>query len=351
MIRSKRAILKRGRTLAACLVFLLLIGCSITMYSQLKILDLVSGASTNQSKIRVDQEHVTSLTARLRQEFRAAVRRRANLDDTKFTMMIPSFGRPSILQHNLDIVANGAVPSLAEVVVTWVSPEAQGPVPDYLLDRKWAIPVKFIESPGRDLNSRFIPQEPLTTRCIYSADDDLIVPPAAIEFAFQTWRMTTAPIVGFNARARIIDEYDDWRYEVDNKTIPYAMILTNAAFLDVALLDVYNGDLNEAPRVMVQEWLNCEDILLNFVGTTIKQLPPLLVNPSQGHIIHYRLGVGKGRAISRTHGHLANRHKCMREFRKIFGDESLLPHSRSVQESVSRMKVVENGVFEEGEKE
>jgi hypothetical protein len=43
---------------------------------------------------------------------------------------------------------------------------------------------------------------------------------------------------------------------------------TNAAFLDVALLDVYNSDVNEVPRGMVQEWLNCEDILLNFVGTT-----------------------------------------------------------------------------------
>jgi hypothetical protein len=40
----------------------------------------------------------------------------------------------------------------------------------------------------------------------------------------------------------------------------------------------------------------------------------------------------------------------MREFRKIFGDESLLPHSRTVQESVSRMEVVEAGEFKEGEK-
>jgi hypothetical protein len=101
--------------------------------------------------------------------------------------------------------------------------------------RKWAIPVKFIESPGRDLNSRFVPQEPLTTRCIYSADDDFIVPPAAIEFAFQTWRMTTAPIVGFSARARSIDTFDDWTYEINNTTMPYSMILVSLAWKSSSL--------------------------------------------------------------------------------------------------------------------
>jgi hypothetical protein len=39
------------------------------------------------------------------------------------------------------------------------------------------------------------------------------------------------------------------------------------AFVDVALLDVYNSDIVIDQRQLVKDLLNCEDILLNFVGS------------------------------------------------------------------------------------
>jgi hypothetical protein len=39
------------------------------------------------------------------------------------------------------------------------------------------------------------------------------------------------------------------------------------AFVDVALLDVYNDPMLHDQRNFVREIINCEDILLNFVGT------------------------------------------------------------------------------------
>jgi len=45
------------------------------------------------------------------------------------------------------------------------------------------------------------------------------------------------------------------------------VIQTDMAFVDVALLDVYNDPILEAQRRFVKKLTNCEDILLNFVGT------------------------------------------------------------------------------------
>jgi hypothetical protein len=93
----------------------------------------------------------------------------------------------------------------------------------------WMVPVKFVSLPGRDLNSRFIPELDLKTRCILSADDDIKISPAALEFGFQAWRMSTAPIVGYVPRRHILDKQGDWAYDFYRfgSDLPYSMILAS----------------------------------------------------------------------------------------------------------------------------
>jgi len=231
--------------------------------------------------------------------------------------MMPSFNRPKVLKRQIDSMAAGQVPSLAEIIVIWGSPEVQGAVPDYLLnDPSWTVPVTYVMSPGRDLNSRFIPPVTLQTRCIYAADDDLFLPASAVEFGFHAWRMSNAPLVGYSSRMVKKGKNGEWLYNYKDKKGAYSLILTNHAFMDVALLDAYNSPPNAKPRDIVQTRLNCEDILMNFIGTGIYRLPPVLVYAAGGDIIHHQI---KGVGISIQAGHYDERSECVQEFSHLWG--------------------------------
>jgi hypothetical protein len=154
------------------------------------------------------------------------------------------------------------------------------------------VPVRFTSSSGRDLNTRFAVDDQIQTRCILSADDDIDISAAALEFGFQAWRMSRVPIVGYVPRRHRLNPQGDWAYDLSRplQDLPYSMILvsrgrtcsfhptycarplfptgqTDMAFVDVALLDVYNDPMLHDQRNFVREIINCEDILLNFVGT------------------------------------------------------------------------------------
>jgi len=96
--------------------------------------------------------------------------------------------------------------------------------------RRWLVPVKFLSSPGRDLNTRFLVDSHIKTRCILSADDDIDISPEALEFGFQAWRMSKSPIVGYVPRRHRFDRQGDWAYDLTRVSddLPYSMILVSS---------------------------------------------------------------------------------------------------------------------------
>jgi hypothetical protein len=138
-------------------------------------------------------EEMTWARARCQAAAEEAEARRAGtsppLREDRYTVTMVGFHRVHYLKK---AVSNyRTCPSIEEVVIVWSNP-VEDPPP--FGDR-----VRVIPQPG-SLNVRLYPIPGLRTRAIIVADDDMEVPCAYVEGAFQAWRRNSHSIVGKEAR-------------------------------------------------------------------------------------------------------------------------------------------------------
>ena len=97
-------------------------------------------------------------------------------------------------------------------------------------------------------------------------DDDLQIHPDDIEFGFTVYKQLGSQehrIVGYSGRQIIRSKQGVYTYKLFWPN--YSMVLTNAAFLDVTMLDWFwsNDKRLKASIAYVDKHMNCEDILMN----------------------------------------------------------------------------------------
>lgn len=254
----------------------------------------------------------------------------AGLDNQRFTLVILSHNRLPLLRYNLQLIcAPGAIRSLAHVIIVWPLTTEQGPPPGDFINPNWTVPVEFVATPDRGLSDRFLPLAEIQTRGIMILDDDLTIMPQDIEFAFHVWREHSSQIVGFSPRIHRHDVQSN-RHSYDHiLSTEYSIVLTNIAFVHIAVLHAYWARELEPLRAYVNQKKNCEDLLINFVSARVTGKPPLLVRGLAGNMVHW------SKAGLSTHpGHISSRSECLNEFFKHFGPEGLLTNNMTMQQWV-----------------
>ncbi|VDO15343.1 unnamed protein product, partial [Brugia timori] len=144
------------------------------------------------------------------------------------------------------------------------------------LERNWPrlhVPVIFINSTVNSLNNRFLPYEQIKTEAVLSLDDDIDLRQHEIIFAFRVWREQRTKIVGFPAR-RHSQQGNEILYD-SNHTCQFSMILTGAAFIHKAYLYAYTYGMPQVIRDKVDEFMNCEDLAMNFFVAHLTREPPI----------------------------------------------------------------------------
>jgi alpha-1,4-N-acetylglucosaminyltransferase EXTL3 len=166
------------------------------------------------------------------------------------------------------------------------------------------------------LNNRFLPYDAIETEAVLSIDDDAHLRHDEIMFGFRyyddiyhwnivlnfqsfdirVWRENRERIVGFPGRFHAWDlNSQSWNYN-SNYSCELSMVLTGAAFFhkvplliflipDVALTFeclqyyayMYSYVMPQAIRDKVDEYLNCEDLAMNFLVSHITRKPPIKV--------------------------------------------------------------------------
>lgn len=232
----------------------------------------------------------------------------------QFTVVMLTYERELVLIDAL--VRLYGLPFLNKVIVVWNSPQ----VPSG--DLQWpdiGVPIEVIRTSVNSLNNRFLPFDVIETEAILSVDDDAHLRHDEIIFGFRVWRENRDQLVGFPGRYHAWDlEHNSWNYN-SNYSCELSMVLTGAAFYHKYYNYLYSSVMPKAIRAKVDEFMNCEDLAMNFLISHVTRKPPVKVTSRWT----FRCP-GCPVSLSEDDTHFQERHKCINFFMEVYGYMPLL---------------------------
>ncbi|ALC42125.1 botv [Drosophila busckii] len=238
-----------------------------------------------------------------------------NYPREQFTIVMLTYEREQVLMDSLGRLYG--LPYLHKVVVVWNSPKPP------LDDLRWpdiGVPVSVVRAPRNSLNNRFLPFDVIETEAVLSVDDDAHLRHDEILFGFRVWREHRDRVVGFPGRYHAWDLSSNnmWHYN-SNYSCELSMVLTGAAFIHKYYMYLYTYHIPQAIRDKVDEYMNCEDIAMNFLVSHMTRKPPVKVTSRWT----FRCP-GCPVSLSEDDTHFQERHKCINFFSQVFGYTPLL---------------------------
>ncbi|UYV63609.1 EXTL3 [Cordylochernes scorpioides] len=135
----------------------------------------------------------------------------------------------------------------------------------------------------------------------------------------RVWRESRDRIVGFPGRYHAWDlQYGGWLYN-SNYSCELSMVLTGAAFFHKYYSYMYSSWMPQAIRDKVDEYMNCEDIAMNFLVAHLTHKPPIKVTSRWT----FRCP-GCTVSLFQEESHFLERHICINFFLQQYGYLPLL---------------------------
>ncbi|NXR94818.1 EXTL3 protein, partial [Hypocryptadius cinnamomeus] len=233
-------------------------------------------------------------------EFQAALG--GNVPREQFTVVMLTYEREEVLMNSLERL-NG-LPYLNKVVVVWNSPKLPS---EDLLWPDIGVPIMVVRTEKNSLNNRFLPWDEIDTEAILSIDDDAHLRHDEIMFGF---RVPMSVLETAVRQMRELQSVSHTPVEHLEDAVPFP--LQYYAYL-------YSYVMPQAIRDMVDEYINCEDIAMNFLVSHLTRKPPIKVTSRWT----FRCP-GCPQALSHDDSHFHERHKCINFFVKVYGYMPLL---------------------------
>lgn len=237
-----------------------------------------------------------------------------NVPREQFTVVMLTYEREAVLIDSLQRLHG--LPHLNKVIVVWNSLKPPSP------DLRWpeiGVPVEVVRAKKNSLNNRFLPFSSIETEAVLSMDDDTHLRHDEIVFGFRVWREARDRIVGFPGRYHAWDvNHKSWYYN-SNHSCELSMVLMGAAFFHKHYSYLYTYVMPQAIRDQVDEYMNCEDIAMNFLVSHITRKPPLKVTSRWT----FRCP-GCTVSLSLDNSHFEERHTCLNFFVRVYGYMPLL---------------------------
>uniref|UniRef100_A0A8C9U0J5 Exostosin-1-like n=1 Tax=Scleropages formosus TaxID=113540 RepID=A0A8C9U0J5_SCLFO len=200
----------------------------------------------------------------------------------------------------------------AQILILW---NCNRPLPP---KHRWpptAVPVTVLEGHGKVRRPGRLRAAPVFTSLFSKAADS-----KEVHFHFPE------RIVGYPARSHYWDANKErWGY-TSKWTNDYSMVLTGAALYHKYYHYLYTHYLPASLKSMVDQLVNCEDILMNFLVSAVTRLPPIKVTQKKQY---KETMMGQTSRASRwaDPDHFAQRQTCMNKFAGWFGSMPLV-HSQ-----------------------
>ena len=233
----------------------------------------------------------------------------------QFTVVLLTHERKTLLMRTLERLKGMAF--MNKIIVVW-NGVSQKPSPD-LIWPEVGVPLELVRVDQNSLNNRFLPFDAIETDAIFSMDDDSPLRPDEIVFAFRVWRQSRDRIVGFPGRFHAWDsDQNAWVYN-SNHSCELSMVLTGGAFFHKYYSYMYSYFMPESIRSIVDKFMNCEDIAMNFLVAHITRKPPIKVTSRWTFHCANCLT-----SLSEDDSHFQERHECLNMFSSIYGYMPLL---------------------------
>eukprot|EP00730_Choanoeca_flexa_P020334 TRINITY_DN9936_c0_g1_i2.p1 TRINITY_DN9936_c0_g1~~TRINITY_DN9936_c0_g1_i2.p1 ORF type:complete len:674 (+),score=115.49 TRINITY_DN9936_c0_g1_i2:28-2049(+) len=208
---------------------------------------------------------------------------------------------------------------LRAIVVVWNA--IQQPLPS-LPQQAYRVPVTVVQQSVNSINNRFAPRDVIATDCIINMDDDWRMPHQVLFFTSRVWHYRhSSQLVGLSylARTHARDPTDQtWRY-LKNRTVPQSMVLPSGLVYHRRYLSAYSRPNLANARALVDEKMNCDDLLLNMVVANASKLPPVFVNTGKVRRAKVVKELGKDAGLWKRQQHYDDRHACLNTFAELFG--------------------------------
>ncbi|KAG9355576.1 hypothetical protein JZ751_000414 [Albula glossodonta] len=189
----------------------------------------------------------------------------------------------------------------SQIIILWNSEKPPPP------KSKWPpMPVPLTVTDGRrKTTSRFMPHVAIETEAVLSLDEDTVL-------------LTSERIVGYPPRSHFWDPVKQvWGY-TSKWTNEYSIVLTGAAFYHRYYHHLFSQYLPPSLRALVDRTSNCEDILMNFLVSSVTHLPPIKVAQRKQYKEVPNPQGGKGAPWSNPE-HFTQRQECVNAFASWFG--------------------------------
>lgn len=233
----------------------------------------------------------------------------------QFTIVLLTYEREALLMKTLERLKGMAF--LNKILVIWNG--INHPPSDKTVWPDVGVPVVVVKPVKNSLNNRFVPYDSIETDAIFTMDDDSPLRPDEIVFAFRVWRQSRDRIVGFPGRYHAWDgEQKSWVYN-SNHSCELSMVLTGGAFFHRYYSYMYSFTMPEVIRSIVDKFMNCEDIALNFLVAHMTRQPPIKVTSRWTFHCPSCLS-----SLSEEDSHFRERHECLNMFASIYGYMPLL---------------------------
>lgn len=238
-----------------------------------------------------------------------------NYPREQFTVVMLTYEREAVLLDSIGRLKG--VPFLNKVIIVWNNPTKRPE--DGLVWPNIGVPVVVLLMEKNSLNNRFLPLEEIETEAILSMDDDAHLRPDEIVFGFRVWRENRERIVGFPGRFHAWDSKNGgWLYN-SNYSCELTMVLTGAAFFHKYYAYLYTNSMPQVVRDIVDDYVNCEDIAMNFLVSSITRKPPIKVTSRWTFSCP-----GCPVSLSESDSHFEERHRCVNLFTEVWGWNPLL---------------------------
>lgn len=233
----------------------------------------------------------------------------------QFTIVLLTYERNQILMRTLERLKG--LSYLNKILIVWNG--INHPPSSDLVWPDVGVPIQLIKVEQNSLNNRFLPYHTIETDAILSLDDDSPLRPDEIVFGFRVWRESRDRIVGFPGRFHAWDNSQaSWMYN-SNHSCELSMVLTGGAFFHRYYSYVYTYSMPRAIRSIVDKFMNCEDIAMNFLVSHLTRKPPIKV--TSRWTFHCS---GCENSLSEDDSHFRERHECLNTFVSIYGYMPLL---------------------------
>jgi len=231
------------------------------------------------------------------------------------TLIMSVYSRYGTLPDRLRYLSGPSSRLLRLVLVIWNNMEIEPPM---IAPGEYRVPVVIKKQARNSMNNRLQPQPEIATNCVVMMDDDFDMPVDVLDQSMRLWHSHHFDrLVGVRGRQHAVNTTSNEYVYVSYKGETSSMVLPSGMIFHRKYLEHYAA-LPAALTNIVDEVINCEDLLFNILMANVSRAGPVWIDANVFPVQEF----SKEGMFMRP-SHFNTRSWCLNEFARAFPNHKL----------------------------